>query len=100
MGIPAGGLFSGAEGIKTADEAAIYGGTAGVAYDHCYHQACDDFDNNNDEGLNQLTDAAAHATLNFAMTKAAVNGTAKAQLPHTGAVDADSLLYRGHHLQK
>ena len=100
MGIPAGGLFSGAEGIKTADEAAIYGGTAGVAYDHCYHQACDDFDNNNYEGLDQLTDAAAHATLNFAMTKAAVNGTAKAQLPHTGAVDADSLLYRGHHLQK
>ncbi len=31
-GIPAGGLFTGAEGIKTADEAAIYGGTAGVAY--------------------------------------------------------------------
>lgn len=44
-GIPAGGLFTGAEGIKTADEAAIYGGTAGVAYDPCYHQACDDLGN-------------------------------------------------------
>ncbi|HEY6689329.1 MAG TPA: M28 family peptidase, partial [Propionibacteriaceae bacterium] len=31
VGIPAGGLFSGAEGIKTPEEAAIYGGTAGVA---------------------------------------------------------------------
>ena len=41
-GIPAGGLFTGAEGIKTAEEAAIYGGTAGAAYDPCYHQACDD----------------------------------------------------------
>jgi Zn-dependent M28 family amino/carboxypeptidase len=29
VGIPAGGLFSGAEGIKTPEEAAVYGGTAG-----------------------------------------------------------------------
>ena len=49
-GIPAGGLFTGAEGIKTAEEAAIYGGTAGVAYDPCYHQACDDIDNLSDHG--------------------------------------------------
>lgn len=100
VGIPAGGLFSGAEGFKTAEEAAIYGGTANAAYDPCYHQACDDFDNNSDDSLDQLTDAAAHAVLNFAMTTAAVNGTAKAQLPHTGAVDLDSLLYRGGRLQK
>ena len=46
VGIPAGGLFSGAEEIKTAEEAAIYGGTAGVAYDPCYHQACDDLRRN------------------------------------------------------
>lgn len=38
VGIPAGGLFSGAEGIKTPEQAAEYGGTAGVAYDPCYHQ--------------------------------------------------------------
>ncbi len=41
VGIPAGGLFTGAEGIKTEEQAAIYGGTAGIAYDPCYHQACD-----------------------------------------------------------
>ncbi len=29
VGIPAGGLFTGAEGVKTAEQAAIYGGTAG-----------------------------------------------------------------------
>ena len=40
-GIPAGGLFSGAEGEKTPEQAAIYGGTAGEPYDPCYHQACD-----------------------------------------------------------
>jgi Zn-dependent M28 family amino/carboxypeptidase len=100
VGIPAGGLFSGAEEIKTAEEADVYGGMAGVAYDPCYHQACDDFSNNSDESLDQLTDAAAHAVLTFAMTTSAVNGTAKAQLPHTGAVAPSSLLYRGSNLQK
>ena len=65
-GIPAGGLFTGAEGIKTAAEAALYGGTAGQAYDPCYHLACDTYANNNNTGLHQMTDAAAHATLYFA----------------------------------
>ncbi|MDH3318046.1 MAG: M20/M25/M40 family metallo-hydrolase, partial [Gammaproteobacteria bacterium] len=45
VGIPAGGLFTGAEGIKTEEEAAIYGGIAGEQYDPCYHLACDTFDN-------------------------------------------------------
>ncbi|MFB9323048.1 M28 family peptidase [Cryptosporangium minutisporangium] len=43
IGIPAGGLFTGAEGIKTAEEAARFGGVPDVAYDPCYHQACDSF---------------------------------------------------------
>ena len=76
-GIPAGGLFTGAEGIKSAEEAAIYGGEAGVAYDECYHQACDDIDNLSDEALDQMSDAIAHSTLTFAMTTSAINGTAK-----------------------
>ena len=65
--IPAGGLFSGANGIKTEDEAAIFGGTAGVAYDACYHLACDSFNNTNLVALDELGDAAAHAVLTFAM---------------------------------
>lgn len=44
-GIPAGGLFTGAEGIKTEAQAAKWGGTAGIAYDPCYHQACDNLGN-------------------------------------------------------
>jgi hypothetical protein len=40
-GIPAGGVFAGAEGIKTPEEEAIYGGAAGAWYDPCYHQICD-----------------------------------------------------------
>ena len=65
-GIPAGGLFTGAEGIKTEDEAAIFGGTAGKAYDPCYHTACDDLTNIDEKLLGQMSDAVAHATATFA----------------------------------
>ena len=44
-GIPAGGLFTGAEDIMTAEQAAKWDGTAGVAFDPCYHQDCDTFAN-------------------------------------------------------
>jgi Zn-dependent M28 family amino/carboxypeptidase len=40
-GIPAGGVFAGAEGEKTEEQAAIYGGAAHSFYDPCYHQLCD-----------------------------------------------------------
>ncbi len=40
----------GAEGVKTAEQAAIFGGTAGEPYDPCYHQACDTIDNVDDGG--------------------------------------------------
>jgi Zn-dependent M28 family amino/carboxypeptidase len=33
QGIPAGGLFIGAEGLKTAAQVAIYGGIEGAQYD-------------------------------------------------------------------
>ncbi len=73
-GIPSGGLFTGAEGTKTAEEAALWGGTAGIAYDPCYHQACDSFANNNDQALDVNSDAVAFATLQFAQDTSAING--------------------------
>ena len=39
-GIPAGGIFTGAEGRKTAAQVQLWGGTA-AAFDPCYHRACD-----------------------------------------------------------
>jgi Zn-dependent M28 family amino/carboxypeptidase len=66
-GVPAGGLFSGAEVAKTKPQARVYGGEAGVPYDECYHQKCDSMRNVNDEGLLQLARGAAYATLEFAM---------------------------------
>lgn len=74
VGIPSGGLFTGAEGIKTAQEAAIWGGTAGQQYDPCYHLACDTYANNNDYALDTNSDAVAFATLQYAMSTKDING--------------------------
>lgn len=41
VGIPAGGIFTGAEELKTARQARRYGGVAGAPLDPCYHEACD-----------------------------------------------------------
>ena len=74
VGVPAGGLFTGAEGIKTPEQAATYGGTVGAAYDPCYHQACDTFDNVNLQVLDLNSDAIAFATLTYAMDTGSVTG--------------------------
>ena len=74
VGIPAGGLFTGAEGIKTDEEAAIWGGTAGEQYDPCYHLACDTFDNVSLEALDVNSDAVAASVLTYAMNTESVNG--------------------------
>lgn len=78
MGIPAGGLFTGAEG-----------------YDQCYHTPCDDINNINVEALDEMSDAAAHAVLTFAMTTSAVNGTGKAS-----KVAMEKMTYRGPKAQR
>ena len=44
-GIPAGGIATGAEGVKTDEEVDMFGGKAGDWYDPCYHQLCDDTSN-------------------------------------------------------
>jgi aminopeptidase Y len=46
-GIPGGGIATGAEGVKTKEEAEMFGGTAGEWFDPCYHQLCDTVDNLN-----------------------------------------------------
>ena len=50
------------------------GWQAGVAYDPCYHQACDTFANNNNAALAMNADATAYATLQYAMSTSDVNG--------------------------
>ena len=66
-GVPAGGLFSGAEGVMTQDEAKATGGEAGASYDPCYHQACDSRDNIDEAVLEQMAGASVHATWSLVM---------------------------------
>ncbi|MFJ2259974.1 M28 family metallopeptidase [Streptomyces sp. NPDC087844] len=60
-GIPVGGLFTGASTRKTAAQVTKWGGTAGVAFDRCYHSSCDTTTNINDTALNRNSDALAYA---------------------------------------
>lgn len=93
VGIPAGGLFTGAEVAKTAAEATLYGGVAGASYDPCYHQPCDNLTgagqnaalydqlradytligNINVHALDVNSDAIATAVLTFAYDTSTVN---------------------------
>jgi Zn-dependent M28 family amino/carboxypeptidase len=85
VGIPAGGIFTGAEVHKTPFQQTKWGGvvspTLAGQFDPCYHLACDSYginghpDNINDTVLAEMSDAVAHAVLTFAQTTSAVNGT-------------------------
>ncbi|WP_084614115.1 M28 family metallopeptidase [Nakamurella lactea] len=74
LGIPSGGLFTGAEGVKTADQVALWGGTAGIAYDPCYHAACDNLGNVDRAAFDRNLDATAWATGVYAWSTESVNG--------------------------
>ena len=60
-GIPVGGLFTGAEVTKTSAQAQKWGGTAGQAFDRCYHASCDTTSNINVTALDRNADAIAYA---------------------------------------
>lgn len=60
-GIPTGGVFTGAEGVKSAEQAAKWGGTAGEAFDPCYHSSCDTTANIDVTALDRNSDAIADA---------------------------------------
>ena len=80
-GIPSGGLFTGAEVPKTEEQAAIWGGTAGIPYDPCYHIACDTFDNVDLHALEVNADAIAFAVLTYAYSTESVNGVVGRNVP-------------------
>ncbi|KAF2260286.1 leupeptin-inactivating enzyme 1 precursor [Lojkania enalia] len=65
-GIAAGGIACGAEGIKTEEEQAMFGGAAGVPYDVNYHEDGDTTNNLNYEAWIQMTRAISHMTATYA----------------------------------
>ncbi|MDT0141636.1 M28 family peptidase [Microbacterium sp. PRC9] len=80
-GVPAGGLFTGAEVPKTAQQQAIWGGVAGQQYDPCYHLACDDIDNLALDALDVNSDAIAAAVMTYAYSTETVNGVPGKNVP-------------------
>jgi Zn-dependent M28 family amino/carboxypeptidase len=73
-GIPAGGTFTGAEGIKTPEQAARYGGRAGVAYDPNYHGAGDTLKNIDRTAFDTNVDVIAHAVGTYAQDLRGLKG--------------------------
>jgi Zn-dependent M28 family amino/carboxypeptidase len=73
-GIPSGGLFTGAEVVKTEAQADIWGGIAGQAFDSCYHQACDNLGNIDRTALDRNTDAEAFVLGSYAISTEDING--------------------------
>jgi Zn-dependent M28 family amino/carboxypeptidase len=80
-GIPAGGLFTGAEVRKTAEQQAIWGGMVGEQFDPCYHAACDTFGNVDRHALRVNSDLIAFAQLTFAYSTESVNGVRGKRVP-------------------
>lgn len=73
-GVPASGLFTGADDIKTEEEVALFGGTAGIRHDPNYHTPADDLANVNREAIGIMAPAVAFATASLARDTSAING--------------------------
>ncbi|KAK7983373.1 glycosyltransferase family 32 [Apiospora arundinis] len=67
-GIPSGGLFTGAEVLKTPEEARLFGGEAGAPYDANYHQAGDTVANLDHDAFLVNTKAIANSVAKYAMS--------------------------------
>ncbi|EER44614.1 aminopeptidase [Histoplasma capsulatum H143] len=66
VGIPSGGIFTGAEVIKTEEQAKMFGGTAGIAYDANYHGKGDNVTNINKDAWLLNTKGAAYVLATYA----------------------------------
>lgn len=60
-GVPVGGVFTGAGGTMSEEQAAQWDGEAGEPFDPCYHRACDNLPGPDLTALDRSVDALAHA---------------------------------------
>ncbi|QGV79131.1 M28 family metallopeptidase [Streptomyces ficellus] len=101
VGIPVGGLFTGASRAKSSAQAQKWGGTAGQAFDRCYHSSCDNTSNINDTALDRNSDAVAHAvwTLSAGTTEPPTGdtyeNTADVAIPDNGAAVTSTVTVSG-----
>ncbi|WP_240506148.1 M28 family peptidase [Thermoactinospora rubra] len=87
-GIPTSGVAAGASYTKTAAQAAKWGGTAGRAYDPCYHRSCDTTSNISDTILDRAADASAYAIWKLAVGSSSSRDFSLAANPSSGTVTA------------
>lgn len=100
-GIPAGGIATGAEGVKTKDEVEKFGGKEGVWYDACYHELCDDTGNVNATAWELNTKLVAHSVATYAASFKGFPERDSATLLSTRSKTseyAQSVKYHGNHL--
>ncbi|MFF5974879.1 M28 family metallopeptidase [Streptomyces sp. NPDC012769] len=96
VGIPSGGTFTGAEGIKTAGQAAKFGGEAGVAYDVNYHAKGDDLSNINMTAFDINIDVIANALGTYAHDISSLKKPV-VSVPTTGDAGSGGGLHEDHH---
>ncbi|MGW6557502.1 M28 family metallopeptidase [Streptomyces hydrogenans] len=100
VGIPVGGLFTGASRVKSSAQVAKWGGTA-TAFDRCYHSSCDTTANINDTALDRNSDAIAHAiwtlsgTTTTPPTGTVFENTVDVAIPDNGAAVTSSVTVSG-----
>ncbi|SDY73578.1 aminopeptidase S [Amycolatopsis xylanica] len=86
VGIPVGGLATGAGDIKTSAQAQKWGGTAGQPYDSCYHRACDTTAAVADVPMDRNSDAIAYALWKLAVGAPVGNDYSVSLSPTSGTV--------------
>ncbi|SBT38426.1 M28 family metallopeptidase [Micromonospora auratinigra] len=85
-GIQTSGYAAGASATKTSAQASKWGGTAGAAYDSCYHRSCDTTSNINTTVLNRSADGVAYAIWQLAVGGTSTNDFSVAVSPTSGSV--------------
>ncbi|MFE0678742.1 M28 family metallopeptidase [Streptomyces sp. NPDC058867] len=99
VGIPVGGLFTGASRTKASAQVQKWGGTA-TAFDRCYHSSCDTTGNINDTALDRNSDAIAHAIWSLSSGTTTPPGTVfenttDVSIPDNGAAVTSSVNVTG-----
>jgi hypothetical protein len=67
--------------VKTEEQEAIWGGTAGEQFDPCYHEVCDTLENVDLHALEVNSDLIAFAQLTFAFSTESVDGVPGTPVP-------------------
>lgn len=103
-GIPAGGIATGAEGIKSKESQEKFGGVAGEWFDPCYHQLCDDLSNPDYEAWVVNTQLIAHSVAvyaksfdGFPVREAVADASTSSTSSNTNSI-SNNFKYRGPHL--